>query len=111
MLNKDQILSADDFASRDVEVPEWGGSLRLRSLSARDRDHFEAQFAQSQDLTNIRSRLVVLAIVDEEGNRIFSDAEAKALGEKSGLVVDRLFDIVREMNGMDDEALGVAEGN
>lgn len=31
LLTKDQILSADRKKSKDVKVPEWGGSVRFRS--------------------------------------------------------------------------------
>lgn len=111
MLNKETIIGAQDFAYVDVEVPEWGGTVRLRGISAADRDNFEAALAQTQDLTNIRARLVVMALVDEEGNRLFTDREAPALGAKNAVVINRLFEEARKLAGMDDEALGLAEGN
>lgn len=111
MLDKAAILAVDDFQYRELTIEEWGGEVRLRSLSAADRDKFEAELAQTQDLTNLRARLVCRAIVDENGTRMFSDAEAKQLGEKNANVVNYLFEAVREMNGMDDAALENAEGN
>lgn len=111
MLSRDSILSAKDFDYKDIEVPEWGGTVRLRGLSAAERDNFEANLAQTQDLSNLRSRLVVLALIDEEGNRLFKDSEAKALGEKNALVIMRLFEIVRDLSGMSDEDLQEAQGN
>lgn len=111
MLSRESILAAKDFDYKDVEVPEWGGTVRLRGLSAAERDNFEATLAQTQDLSNLRSRLVVLALIDEEGNRLFKDSEAKALGEKNALVVMRLFELVRELSGMSDEDLQEAQGN
>jgi hypothetical protein len=111
MLTKDAILSAKDFTTTEVEVPEWGGTVTVRGLSSKERDRMEAEVAQTQDLQNFRARLVVMGIVDENGDRIFADKDANALGQKSSVVVDRLFDAVRKLSGMDDEALGVAEGN
>lgn len=111
MLNRDAILAAKDFKFRDVDVPEWGGTVRVRGLSAAERDSFEASVATTQDLSNLRARLVVLSLVDEEGNRLFKDSEATLLGQKNGVVINKLFDVVRELSGMSDADLGVAEGN
>ena len=111
LLNKDSILAAADFRYVEHEVPEWNGSVRLRGLSAAERDEFEATLGVSQDLTNMRARLVVSCMVDESGQRIFKNSEAKALGEKNATVINRLFEEVRNLSGMADEDLGVAEGN
>lgn len=110
-LSKDQILGAVDFDYVDVEVPEWGGSVRLRGLSASERDQFEARLGVSNDLTNMRARLVVNCLVDADGNRLFTDKEADTLGQKNASVITRLFDEVRNLSGMSDEALGIAEKN
>lgn len=32
-LTLDQILGADDLEERDVEIPAWGGKVRIRALS------------------------------------------------------------------------------
>lgn len=110
-LSKDQILGAVDFDFKEVEVAEWGGSVRLRGLSASERDQFEARLGVSQDLTNMRARLVVNCLVDDEGNRLFADKDAAELGKKNAAVMTRLFDEVRNLSGMSDEALGIAEKN
>ena len=106
MLSRDQILTADDIETREVDVPEWGGTVRLKSLTGRERDAFEAsnRILRGKEFVpnpvDIRARLVIRALVDETGNRLFKDTEAGALGAKSGAVLDRLYDIVAEMSGM-----------
>jgi len=110
-LSRDQILGAVDFNFVDVEVPQWGGSVRLRGLSAAERDEFEASLGVSQDLVNMRARLVVNCLVDENGDKLFKSNEAKELGKKNGQVINMLFDEVRKLSGMADEDLGIAEGN
>jgi hypothetical protein len=120
LLSKDAILAADDRQIRDVDVPEWGGTVRVRALSGLDRDAYEAAFVDARKqggpsatvrLHNFRAKLVVRSLVDSDGERLFSDTDAKALGEKSADVIDRLFDVAREMSGMDDNAVKDAEGN
>ena len=42
LLSKTAILAAQDLQTEDVEVPEWGGAVRVRSFTGRERDAFEA---------------------------------------------------------------------
>lgn len=119
---KQIILDADDLAHEDLEVPEWGVTVRIRGLSGTDRDRYEAQQVAVRRagnsaelelrLADYRSKLVVRCLVDPATDeRIFADGDAPALGRKSGLVIDRLFEIARRLSGMDDNAEAAARGN
>jgi hypothetical protein len=117
LLNRDQILDYDDLKTVDVEVPEWGGSVRLRMLTAKERDAFEASTVETrgnkmkQNLANIRARLVALCIVDEDGKRVFDSGDVSRLGEKSAAALQRLFMKCNELNGLSDEDVEeLAEG-
>lgn len=108
LLSKDQILGADDLPTRDVEVPEWGGTVRVRGLTGKERDNLEVQNAIARKIgTDIDARgaTVGRCMLDEHGNRLFTDREVGALGRKSAAPLDRLFDVVRDMSGMTDEDL------
>lgn len=116
-LTKEQILAADDIPIREVEVPEWGGTVRMRGLTGSERDAYESSLFQQRGekrilrMENVRARLVARCIVDDEGNRLFSDEEVKALGGKSGKVLDRLFDEARKLSGLTAEDVEeLAEG-
>ena len=41
LLNKSQILAASDRKTEDLEVKEWGGTVRISTMSASDRDKWE----------------------------------------------------------------------
>lgn len=112
---KDQILGIVDVAVEPVTVPEWGGmTVRVRGLTGQERDAFEDSMTKvksngkgvSINSTNFRARFLVLAIVDEEGNRVFTDAEAPILGTKSAAAINRLYDVAARLSGMSaaDEA-------
>lgn len=116
-LTKDQILDAEDRKTEDVEVPEWGGTVRVISLSARERDAFEQSCVKfkgkkrEENLDNIRARLSALTMVDVNNERLFTDAEAEALGRKSAAALDRVFMAAQRLNGMTDEDVEeLAEG-
>ena len=106
LLSKTAILAANDLKSEDVEVPEWGGAVRVRSFTGRERDAFEASMVRGEgrdrkvDLTNMRARLVGLTVIDETGQRLFTDDEVDLLGAKSGAALDRIFAIAQKLNGL-----------
>ena len=106
-VGKAEILGAKDCKYENVEVPEWGGWVRLRSISAKQRDQFEAQFIHGNKraaMANFRANLVCRCVVDPETDKLmFSLAEMGALGEQSAEVLDRLFEACQRINGMKTE--------
>jgi hypothetical protein len=109
LLTRDAILGASDIKSEDVHVPEWGGTVRVKGLTAAERDVFETASVSgsgrnvSVNFVNIRARLVAMAIVDDSGARIFNQGDVKALGEKSASALDRVFDVARRLSGIGEQ--------
>ncbi len=109
LLTKSAILAANDLKTEDVDVPEWGGSVRVRSFTGRERDAFESGLVRGDgkdrkvDLTNMRARLVGLTVIDETGQRLFSDVEIDLLGAKSGAALDRVFAVAQKLNGLSSD--------
>ena len=52
---------------------------------------------------NIRAVLVAMAVVDEDGNRLFTDKDVKALAKKSAAAMDRIFAETQKLNAVSDE--------
>jgi len=111
MLTKEQILSADDRKSEVVEVPEWGGSVRVSVMSAKARDMYDASLIKiigkkvEQDITNARAKLLAACIVDDHGKTLFSSADVEALGEKSTIALERVAKVAARINGLTEEAI------
>lgn len=107
-LNKKQILEAQDRTFRDVEVPEWGGTVRIGVMSAEQRDKYETQFLKYRNGElpgSIRASLVAATAIDPETNeQIFTQDDVVALGQKSGAAVGRLFDVATELNVLNEKA-------
>lgn len=101
-LSKDQILSASDLPTREVKVPEWGGCVKVKTLTAGERDAWEQSIytGDGKPVENFRARLVVATVIDASGARVFSDADAPALSAKSSVAVDRIFDEAQRLNGI-----------
>lgn len=109
-LNKAEILAQDDLKYEDVQVPEWGGAwVRVRTLQANERDRFEASTVHrngkqiTTNLENIRARLCLLCMVDENGERLFQEEDTFPLGGKSAAALDRIFTVAQRLNGLRDE--------
>jgi len=117
MLSKDQILKAQDCKTETVAVPEWGGDVLVRGLTGRERDAFEDESIVrrgkhvEQNLKNVRARLCVRCIVDDQGNRVFDDKDADALGAKSGAALARIFDAAQRLSGLSAEDVEELAGN
>lgn len=109
LLSRDQILDADDIKYEELPVPEWGGSVRLKSLAGEERDAFEASTVESKggktkaNLANLRARLVSRCVVNEEGLLLFSPPDIKLLGKKSAAALDRVFSKCQEMNALTEK--------
>lgn len=109
LLSKEAILGAEDMRTQDVPVPEWDGTVRVKGLTGAERDAFESEIVQrngkniTQNLKNIRARLVVMTVVDEAGARVFGFRDIEALGEKSAKALDRVFSVAQELSGLRDE--------
>lgn len=109
VLGRDAILNADDVTTELVPVPEWGGDVLVKGLSGTERDEYEASCTQIRGksqvpvFTNIRAKLVARAIVDENGERVFTPQDVAALGKKNGAVLDRLFDVAAKLSGLSDD--------
>ena len=117
-LTKDAIFSLkDDLGLKAVEVPEWGGTIYLRGLRGIERDAFETSMwdgegkDKKQNLANLRARLLVRSISDENGVRVFGDDDAAELGLRSGKVLDRLYDIAAALSGIGPQAVEAATKN
>jgi len=114
-LNRDQILAADDLSREVVAVPEWGGEVVVVGCMAAERDRYEMMWANwSQKdvaVSDIRGWLVCRCLRDEDGKRMFSDKDTRALGAKSAKVVDRLWDVARRLSGLSDEDVEELEKN
>lgn len=115
MLTKEQILSASDLKRETVPVPEWGGEVIVSEMTAESQDAFELGLFEGEGESrkirqaNMRARMLSFCLIDDDGELLFTDAEIKALGKKSGKALARLFDVAQRLNKRDEEAVEAAK--
>lgn len=104
--NPDDLWAIDDVKMIVVAVPDWGGrKVRLKMMSAADRDAFEGSMVsmkggkQRPNIANLRARLVARCLVNADGDQIFKSGDVERLGRKSAKALDFLFQKCQELNG------------
>jgi hypothetical protein len=109
-LTKDQILSASDFKIQSVDVPEWGGSVFIRSLTSRNRDRLEEKM-KGHSLVDARALVVACCACDENGVLLFEEKDVESITQKSGTATGRIFDAAMKMLRFSEEDLQEAVKN
>ena len=106
-LTAESILHADDFVYADVECPEWGGTVRIRSLSGAQRVTLKKAIDAGRD--DIDETLCVMTIVDEDGNRILKQNQIAELSKKNTKAITRVAMKALEISGMRDPAKSIQD--
>ncbi len=118
-----RILAAKDIKSQTETVPEWGDEsgplvLELRGLTGETQTACLAASAvkakgpdgeetTQTDNAKLAQLILMKSLYDPETRAlVFEDADADALWQKSGAVLNRLAQIAMRLNGMtaDEEA-------
>jgi hypothetical protein len=113
-LGRDDILSADDIRIEQVDVPEWGGTVYIRTLTGLQRERYVESIRrtvghgkkQSVEIVLQQSgaKLAAQTLCDESGKLLFTEADIPALARKSARALQRVIDASARLNGLDDEA-------
>ena len=119
LLSRDAILAASDIETEDVAVPEWGGSVRVRGMSGKERSEFEFSLQEkveqsktaerrygpktTTNVRTIREKLCMWCIVDAKGQRVFADGDLGLLADKSAAALERVVGAAMRLSGMDEE--------
>lgn len=112
ILTRAAALEAYVLRTEDVPVPEWGGDVRIRELTAGDAAEFGNKVTKGED----KEAMIVWIIgsaVDEEGNPLFEDTPdtRAALAKKGASAIMRLGNAVLKLNGLLKEEVKEQEKN
>lgn len=113
-LTRDDILKAQDIRIEELDVPEWGGTLFIKSLNGEERDQLESSLIEMDvkkgqpkrmKTEALRSSLAALSICDKDGNKLFSIHDIRALAKKSASALDRVAFKAQEMAGISEDGI------
>jgi hypothetical protein len=107
-LTREQILaSRKDRKPVCLGVPEWGGEVYVRVLSAKD----QGDLSEGVKPSEIPIRVLLHCLVDEGGKPILNEDDAEALAEEDFPVIMRVFSFVAKQNGLSTKELEEAMEN
>ncbi len=110
-------MGAGDRPREIVSVPEWGGEVIVMGMTGSQRDSLEASVVSQEgrksklNLIGLRAKVVARSIVDEQGNCLFSEGDVVALGGKSAVALQRVFEVGQRLSGMTDSDVEELAGN
>lgn len=107
-LSRDDILQVKDIKTEVVQVPEWGGAVKVKGLNGTQRNEYEQSLIDmngknvKMNMKNAVAKLVALTVVGEDGKRLFEQADVEALGQKSGAALNRIYEVAMRLSGLSD---------
>jgi len=124
LLSGADILNADDLRDDVVDVPEWGGRVRIRAMTGGERQEFDeslmrvSQKAGEDGATidfhahRLRLKLCSMVMIDADGHRLFPKPDDVArLAQKSAAALQRVYERAAELSGLSREAVEEAAKN
>lgn len=107
--NCEEILNRDDFTFEELEVPEWGGTIRIRSLSGNERTKITNMVNKHRDGDGMFEQVIIFGTVDENGRPVFRSDHLAVLKEKSAFVTQRIGSKILEISGFKNPADSVPD--
>lgn len=106
-MDRDTFLAMDDRPIVPLAAPEWGNpQWYVRAMTAADAARAYKWFGDGDSDTDtmLHARIAAGSIVDANGERIFTDADADALATKNSAVLWRVFRLASDLNGLNETA-------
>ena len=112
-LTREQILGARNLPRELVSVPEFGGDVWVSVMPGHIRDAWERSMVSggAPNLDNMRAKLVAACVVDDNGQRLFTDDDIEALGQTNWMALERITKVAQRLNQLGDDALEKIQGN
>jgi len=127
LLNRNQILEAKDIKTKDIEVKEWGGTIRIKQLSAKEYNDITMNMVNIRKMAakqlsskknadenledainelaikNQKILLIIKSVVDENMKPLFTEADMELIYQKNTNVIDRIITEIEAFNAVATE--------
>lgn len=98
LLSVEDILNAKDSNEVVVEVPEWGGSVKVRSITKGTQQKLRESSTDKKGEINA-SKLELLLFVYGLAEPQFTEGQIEQLKEKSSVAFDKVLQAIMEIGG------------
>lgn len=113
LLTREQVISKDDRRYEAIPVPEWGGNVRIRSLSEPEyHDYRDSVFTSAGKDREVNERtmracLCAACVVDAEGKPLFTVDDLTGGKDpskgKSAHAIALIWNVAAKLCGMDQD--------
>lgn len=99
-----ELLAIDDLKKETVEIPEWKTSVIVRELSAGEKEWIDSNTKKNGKTVSevkdakILAQICAFVVVDDNGDRVFSDAQVPFLAKKSGAAIERILAVTGRLS-------------
>lgn len=107
-LKREEILAAR-LRHEDVEVPEWGGTVRIWEMSGAERLAFEEAFREAPAVERLAH--LVRACAGDEAGRFDPPLDVAELQGKSSTAILRLHAVAMRLSVLSQQAAEDVRGN
>ncbi|MBC8587112.1 MULTISPECIES: hypothetical protein [Tissierellales] len=120
LLSRSQILEAQDIKTKKINVPEWGGEIMIKQLSAKENDDIVMNMVNVKKMAakqlskksnenyeeavnevaikNQKIMMIVKSVVDENMKQLFTEADIELLATKNTSVIEKVYAEIVEFN-------------
>ena len=115
-ITKEQVLATKP-ALKEVEVPEWGGSVWIRPVTLGEQGKLAnagTKFEKADPSARLKGTtvaLIIWVVSDENGTPLFSDTDIPALMNQPAAIFLRLQDAILELSGLTESSRAELEKN
>lgn len=104
MLTIEDILLAPDLESKEVAVPEWGGTVKVKGMTKREQQQMRKSTTDPLTGQIDSDRLEVAMLAHCLAEPLVTLEQAEQLLQKSATAVDRVLTAAMDVAGMSDTA-------
>jgi len=104
--NRNALLKLCERRYIDLELEDAGVTVRIQSLSEKEKSSYETRLIAKSGrgilrdrLQDATRRLIALCLVDDKNERIFTDSDVNQIGEMDSFVSSRIYDACQEHCG------------
>lgn len=104
-LTREALLGATQVPTETVAIPELGGSVVVRGMTARERTQFEKKFVteirgkQKRNFEAFREQLCVFCCVEPR----LTEADVEALSKVRADVIERIANVAMKLSGITEK--------
>lgn len=113
LLTKEQLKSRPSVTTEDVDLPSFGGKVRVRAMFGDEHDVFQAFIKDRTGDGIVTAAMVAASVIDESGARIFDmNGDIEAIRQAwPQTELQKVFDVAARLNSFGKKGLEDAEKN